>query len=1278
MANSDTEELADPYSDVYNKKWEATPIRGFKSNRDYIYAMKEDLAEWFNDMYDLDLTANNFLEKLESGIVLCQHANNVHKAATEYRKSLRDTKLRNGLQIPEKEIRYKPLAPPGTFMARDNISNFIHWCRHSLGVKDVLLFETDDLVLRKNEKSFVLCLLELARRGAKFGMDAPIIIQMEREIEAEIAGEEPPKQFVQKKTCDVMSLDEMVRDLVSRCTCPVQFPMVRISDGKYRIGDSSTLIFVRILRSHVMVRVGGGWDTLEHYLDKHDPCRCAVHKAARLQDNVIRRSSSPSIAANNSKTRMSQENSKSNNKLHHRFHSTGNVNLQNGDTNTPRSSREDYKPRAPSPSLSATAPIRRSGSTGKLSPRDDMLRSSIEGPLLRHSIENSRRSSGSLKQSPESSGRSSRYASMNGNADRADSSAMSRTRTRGQRPASPRTTSTYTLDSPRRGRAASPVPNKYINHDDSNFSNHNRVTDSPRRGRPISPGPNKYAIDDDNYKNQISDLPRRGRPISPGPRKYVNDDDDDDDDDDDNGGEDDYFPGDIYESPRRGRPGSPGPKYMTHDDIRSSSGTYTEPYQRGRAKSPGPKPCHDSSDSDTSSSRKSAGHYCHPPVNDWNNSTKFDHPSYDISGNNRMSSWPKKGEGRSLPDTPPSMRSGRSSPSPIAEYIRSGRASPSPTNRSLRTGLYEVSREPDQPQPRSTGRSSPRPFDREERTVRTGRSSPVPTRSRSVPPNRDRPSTPTRSSTPTRTGSSFIDREKERKERMRARAASPAPTVTRSGRASPSLVERPRANSPAPSRSRSTGRSSPVPRAGTITRESPSSRATKKQGDDVVLVISRTDGGGHQVVKTGHSDQNKSTATRRTRERDIPVERPQSRNSSRRTREQEDREIMRRRCRSVSPERARRREMADIHERDDKSQIRYRSKTPEPRNFDKVKSKSRDYRADTSQSYNRERSKQKLHDAMTRFMGGSKQTQLDAYDSDDEADDSSNSSDQRRARVTFNEGLNRSIRHSALRPCSPVPSYHKLAPRFYLPERVDPFPDSPTKIPVPIFQEGGYKSTQTTPRMSISSSLSSLSKLRNRAADKKRARSTSNSSSSSIATINKTVEVEGNTRNSYNKEIQKDAEHYYDDKEDKHNYKVEESTEQHSTQENKIDSSNNSANRTLARSNSQDSGEVFLEDKPYQSPNINGYGMDSGFEDFFNHSNLFSSNLSPERKQPPINKMAAPLVTGRSTIIRSTSTSSTTASNDAGPIRPVTPTLERANFEEFGVYDSDSTDTEYF
>ena len=30
------------------------------------------------------------------------------------------------------------------------------------------------------------------------------------------------------------------------CTCPTQFPMIRVSEGKYRIGDTKMLIFVRV------------------------------------------------------------------------------------------------------------------------------------------------------------------------------------------------------------------------------------------------------------------------------------------------------------------------------------------------------------------------------------------------------------------------------------------------------------------------------------------------------------------------------------------------------------------------------------------------------------------------------------------------------------------------------------------------------------------------------------------------------------------------------------------------------------------------------------------------------------------------------------------------------------------------------------------------------------------------------------------------------------------------------------------------------------------------
>ena len=64
-----------------------------------------------------------------------------------------------------------------------------------------------------------------------------------------------------------------VKEVVQECTCDDVFPVEKIADGKYKIGENRVLIFVRVMRNHVMVRVGGGWDTLENYIQKHDPCR---------------------------------------------------------------------------------------------------------------------------------------------------------------------------------------------------------------------------------------------------------------------------------------------------------------------------------------------------------------------------------------------------------------------------------------------------------------------------------------------------------------------------------------------------------------------------------------------------------------------------------------------------------------------------------------------------------------------------------------------------------------------------------------------------------------------------------------------------------------------------------------------------------------------------------------------------------------------------------------------------------------------------------------------
>lgn len=51
------------------------------------------------------------------------------------------------------------------------------------------------------------------------------------------------------------------------------FPSFLFLLAPLQFGDSQQLRLVRILRSTVMVRVGGGWMALDEFLVKNDPCR---------------------------------------------------------------------------------------------------------------------------------------------------------------------------------------------------------------------------------------------------------------------------------------------------------------------------------------------------------------------------------------------------------------------------------------------------------------------------------------------------------------------------------------------------------------------------------------------------------------------------------------------------------------------------------------------------------------------------------------------------------------------------------------------------------------------------------------------------------------------------------------------------------------------------------------------------------------------------------------------------------------------------------------------
>lgn len=80
------------------------------------------------------------------------------------------------------------------------------------------MFETEDLVLRKNVKSVLLCLLELGRRAWRFGVAAPALVHLEEEIDEELRRElalpspdPPPPAPPARRPCHFHNLDQMVR-----------------------------------------------------------------------------------------------------------------------------------------------------------------------------------------------------------------------------------------------------------------------------------------------------------------------------------------------------------------------------------------------------------------------------------------------------------------------------------------------------------------------------------------------------------------------------------------------------------------------------------------------------------------------------------------------------------------------------------------------------------------------------------------------------------------------------------------------------------------------------------------------------------------------------------------------------------------------------------------------------------------------------------------------------------------------------------------------------------
>ncbi|CAH0397232.1 unnamed protein product [Chilo suppressalis] len=292
-----------------------------------LFPLQEDLADWINKTIGISyLTGENFLDVLDNGAELCQLAAVIHDRAREA--------LDQGLivgPVPQIKGRCWQRAARRSFFSRDNAENFLTFCRE-LGVHENLLFESDDLVLHNQPRQVILCLLEVARLASRWGLEPPGLVQLEKEIALEerdsgidttsawqfreasphrdkskdvVPPSTPNQDETQLSVPDnvdaestkseetVASTDsdvplkptneldkrvQLVTRLMERgCSCGAGkcsklLKVKKVGEGRYNIAGRN--VFIRLLKGrHMMVRVGGGWDTLEHFLSRHEPCQ---------------------------------------------------------------------------------------------------------------------------------------------------------------------------------------------------------------------------------------------------------------------------------------------------------------------------------------------------------------------------------------------------------------------------------------------------------------------------------------------------------------------------------------------------------------------------------------------------------------------------------------------------------------------------------------------------------------------------------------------------------------------------------------------------------------------------------------------------------------------------------------------------------------------------------------------------------------------------------------------------------------------------------------------
>ncbi|XP_022655475.1 uncharacterized protein LOC111248043 isoform X2 [Varroa destructor] len=240
--------LGDPFVEI---AWLSTVTleqyeRLIERDDSFAHAVLRWLSGWFykNDRASTeeqcnmrDISVENFMMKLETGVMLCRMAQLLVAQAQNLGRPILNR------CVPAFEFKPWLHAAPKSFYARDNVENFTRWCRR-FGVHESVLFESDGLVMHQTPRYVLLVLLELCRLCAELGVDPPSVEAQKRDKKARAQNEHErsrrlereDKKRQQQEEADRIQRQEML-DAAMRYAEKERVP----KEKKFQEGDGTKL-----------------------------------------------------------------------------------------------------------------------------------------------------------------------------------------------------------------------------------------------------------------------------------------------------------------------------------------------------------------------------------------------------------------------------------------------------------------------------------------------------------------------------------------------------------------------------------------------------------------------------------------------------------------------------------------------------------------------------------------------------------------------------------------------------------------------------------------------------------------------------------------------------------------------------------------------------------------------------------------------------------------------------------------------------------------------------